>query len=113
MFKAGDEHINRQGRPPGSKNIQTQRMREAMAQLIDNNLDNMTLWLAQIAADDPKAAMDIMIRLSERFIPKLSATAITDGDGGDLFKTLTFNFGAPLPEKTEDVDYTELDINKL
>ena len=111
MFKKGDPRINRQGRPEGSKNIQTTRMREAMAQLIDNNLDNMTLWLSQIAADDPKAAMDIMIRLSERFIPKLSATQHTGADGEELFKSLTFNFGPALEPKTEDVDYEDLDIN--
>jgi hypothetical protein len=68
-------------------------MKESFAFLIEGNLDRMTEWLDQIAEVDPKSAMDIIIRLSERFVPKLSQQQLTDGDGGDLFKNIQFRFG--------------------
>jgi hypothetical protein len=68
-------------------------MKAAFGYLIEGNLDRMTEWLDQIAEQDPKAAMDIIIRLSERFVPKLSQQQLTNGDGGDLFKNIQFRFG--------------------
>lgn len=114
-FTKGDPRINRQGRPEGTKNKAPDKIRTAMAMLLEDNLDNMSLWLAQIAADNPEKAMDIMIRLSERFVPKLSATQITGADGEELFKSLTFNFGPALEAgpKVEDIDYDELDITNM
>ena len=94
-FKKDDPNINREGRVKGSTNHYTKQVKEAMGMLLENNLDNLSLWLAQVAADDPKAALDITIKLSERFVPKLSQQQITDGDGGDLFKNLQFKFGEP------------------
>jgi len=68
-------------------------MKQAFALLIEANLDNMTTWLEQVAAEDPKSAMDMVIKLSERFVPKLSQQQLTDADGGDLFKNIQFKFG--------------------
>jgi hypothetical protein len=93
MFSKGDPNINRSGKKPGTQNEQTRRMKESFAFLIEGNLDRMTEWLDQIAEVDPKSAMDIIIRLSERFVPKLSQQQLTDGDGGDLFKNIQFRFG--------------------
>jgi hypothetical protein len=93
MFSKGDPNINRAGKKPGTQNEQTRRMKESFAFLIEGNLDRMTEWLDQIAEVDPKSAMDIIIRLSERFVPKLSQQQLTDGDGGDLFKNIQFRFG--------------------
>ncbi len=84
---------NPEGRKKGSANKYTKQVKEAMGMLLENNLDNLSLWLAQIAADDPAKAMDIVIRLSERFVPKLSQQQITGGDGEDLFKNISFKFG--------------------
>lgn len=81
------------GRKHGSKNKVTQNIRKAYQDLVENNLDNMSQWIAQIAYDDPKQAMDIMIRLSEYVIPRLARTELTARDGEDLFKDLKFNFG--------------------
>lgn len=92
-FEKNDPRINRAGKKPGTTNHDTTRMKQAFAMLIENNLDQMTLWLDQIAAQDPARAMDIVIKLSERFIPKLSQQQLTDGEGGDLFKNITFKFG--------------------
>lgn len=92
---------NPNGRPRGASSEQTKRMKEAFAFLIEGNLDRLTEWLDQIAEQDPAKAMDIVIRLSERFVPKLSQQALTDADGENLFKNVQFKFGEA-PKQTEE-----------
>ena len=71
--------------------------------LLENNLDNLSEWLAQVAADDPKAALDIMMRMSERFVPKLRHTDITT-DGEKILNSLKFNFGPPIDSEKREQD---------
>ncbi len=101
-FVKGDPRINREGKKPGTTNHDTTRMKRAFAMLIENNLDEMTTWLEQIAATDPAKAMDIVIKLSERFVPKLAQTQLTDGEGGDLFKNIHFRFGDEQPQQLDE-----------
>lgn len=103
-FKPGDPNINRKGRTPGIPNNYTKKAKEAFAMLLDDNLDNLSIWLSQVASEDPKEALKIVMALSERFIPKLSSQALTDADGENLLKGLTFKFGQPIDD---DSDGTE------
>ena len=80
--------------------------------LLSNNLEEMAVWLQNVADNDPKAAMELMIKLSERFVPKLSQQAITDGEGGDLFKNVSFNFGPPIDSNKRDQGET-FDLDNL
>ena len=115
MYKPGQSG-NPAGKPKGAKNRTTKQVKEAFGLLLEGNLDNMTAWLTQIAADDPAKAFDLMIRLSERFVPKLQQTAITAEDGGDLFRSGSFNFGAPMEDVVErdqeNPDLKEWDENE-
>jgi DNA-binding MurR/RpiR family transcriptional regulator len=83
------------GRPAGSPNKSTQEIRDAYKKLLEDNLDNMSLWLAQIAADDPNKAVDMMLKLSEYILPKLARQEIVGNDGQDLFKDIKFTFTTP------------------
>ena len=66
QFKGGgDENINRAGKKPGTLNKNTKAIREAYQKLTEDNLDNMSIWISQVAGDDPAKALDIMIKLSE------------------------------------------------
>ena len=113
-FKGGDENINRNGRPKGSKNKATKHIREAYQKLTEDNLDNMSLWLAQIAADDPAKAMDTMIRLSEYILPKLARTELTGNDGDDLFKNIKFEFGPDVNDEVmRDHNIDDFDIENV
>ena len=92
LYKGGPA-LNPHGRPKGAKNKTTENIRKAYQQLTEDNLENMTIWLSQIAAEDPKQAMEMMIKLSEYVIPKLARQEITGNDGADLFSNVKFEFG--------------------
>ncbi len=83
------------GRPKGVPNKTTQEIRDAYKKLLEDNLDNMSTWLAQIAADDPNKAVDMMLKLSEYILPKLARQEIVGNDGQDLFKDIKFTFTTP------------------
>ena len=102
-FEPGESGIP-EGRKPGSQNKYTKQIKEAFGLLLEGNLDNLSRWLEAVAAEDPKAALDIMMRMSERFVPKLRSTEITGADGEDIFKGLQFRFGPPIdsPEREEE-----------
>lgn len=60
------------GKPKGAVNKTTNKIREAFTKLVEDNLDNMTIWLADIAADNPKDALDLINKLAEYTTPKLA-----------------------------------------
>jgi len=84
---------NPRGRGKGTPNKSTAEIREAYQKLVDDNLDNMKVWLEKVAEDDPNKALDMMLKLSEYFIPKLARQELTGPDGKDLFKDIKFEFG--------------------
>jgi len=95
---------NPHGRPAGSKNIATQQVRLAYQKLTEDNLENMTLWLQDIARDNPKEAFELMLKMSEYVLPKLARTEVTGPGGGDIFKDVTFTFGTPVNDRIIDLD---------
>jgi len=76
--------LNPKGRTKGTQNEMTKDIKEAFKNLVECNLENMTKWLERVAKDDPKNALDMVIKLSERFVPALSRTEITGKDGDAL-----------------------------
>lgn len=103
MFKPG-ESGNPNGRPKGTANKITEEIRSAFAQVLENKLPDLERWIQHVAQDNPEKAADLLIRLSERFLPKLNHTAITGADGEDL--KVEFKFG-----KKEDIEPTDFDID--
>ena len=91
-FTPGDPNINRNGRPKGAANRITEELKEAFAMLLENNLEQYQIWLAQVAENDPAKALDLAIRISERFVPMLSRQEVTGKDGADLFSNVKFKF---------------------
>ena len=102
-FEKNDDRINRAGRPVGSKNKITEEIREAFQMVLENKLPDLERWLQQTAQDDPAKAIDLLLKLSNRFLPELSRQELTGADGDDLFKSLKFNFNTPpKDEPTKD-----------
>jgi len=104
---------NPHGRPVGSKNIATQQVRLAYQKLTEDNLENMTLWLQQIAAENPREAFELMLKMSEYVLPKLARTEVTGAGGEDLFKNVSFDFGTPVNDRIIDLDAEETDYEDV
>lgn len=100
----GPEDKRSKGRPKGRGNKVTMEIREAYQNLVEMNLDNMSAWIAQIAAENPEKAMDTMIKLSEYVIPKLARQEVTGADGEDLFKNMKFEFGPDVNNTDERIE---------
>ena len=95
---------NPNGRPKGAGNKTTTKIKEAYQMLVENNLDNMTEWLGEVAENDPKEAMMLMLKLSEYIIPKLARQEMVGKDGDDLFKNMKFEFGPDINDETNRVE---------
>jgi hypothetical protein len=90
------------GRPRGSANKVTREFRETVQRLLEDNADNVALWLAQIAEGspatydkagklvfparppDPSAAAQRLAALAEFAAPKLTRAEVTGAAGGAL-----------------------------
>ena len=90
------------GRPKGSKSKMSEEIKEQFSRLLESKLPEVEEWLTRVAQKDPDKAIDAIIKISERFVPKLTQNQLTDGNGEDLFKNITFNFNTPKDEEQKD-----------
>lgn len=72
-FKKGQSG-NPDGRPKGTTNATTERVKQFYLELLNGNLDNIQLWLSQTASEDPARALDFLLKLSPFVIPKKTET---------------------------------------
>ena len=92
------------GKPKGALNKTTTEFRETVTKLLDDNRDNVGIWLKQVAegipADDdgkgapadPGRALDLLAKLAEFAAPKLNRTEHTGEGGGPVDHSLTVRF---------------------
>lgn len=62
----------RVGRPPGAVNRATRDVREAFTLLVQKNAPKLQRWLDRVARTDPGRAADLIVKLSDFVIPKLT-----------------------------------------
>jgi hypothetical protein len=72
MGKFEKGHKLAKGRPPGSVNRSTEQMRLSIARATNTILDTLAIDLEKIKERDPKAAIDIALKLLEFNLPKQS-----------------------------------------
>ena len=72
MFKK-NQSGNPLGRPTGAKSKAPQEIKEAFQSLVEGNLSNLEIWLKEVAKEDPKEAIILVLRLAEYCVPKLKA----------------------------------------
>ena len=94
-------NFNPKGRPKGAPNKTTKEIREAYQSFVEDRIPEFEQWLQNI--EDPAKRFDVVIKLSEYFVPKLNRQELTGSDGQDLFKNITVNFNLP-----DDPDRNEL-----
>lgn len=83
-----DNHINRNGRPRGSKNKSTEAVRSAFQLLVENNIKQL-----QNDLDDmqPKERFDSIINLARFVLPTLKAVDVTTNPENS-FKPIEIHF---------------------
>lgn len=64
---------NPAGRPPGPNKV-SREFRDTVRRLLEDNADNVSVWLEQVAANDPNKALDTLAKLAEYATPKLART---------------------------------------
>ena len=85
------------GRLAGVPNKVTQEFRDTVRQLLEDNKDNVSVWLTQVASGtedskpDPKGALDMITKLAEFAAPKLARTELA-GDKENPIIVQTVNF---------------------
>ena len=72
------------GRPKGALNKSTKAFRETINQLLEDNADNVSTWLTDVAASDPAKALDLMSKLAEYAAPKLSRVESSIEHSGEV-----------------------------
>lgn len=95
MFQKGQSG-NPNGRAKGSTNKITNEVKEAFGNLLQNKLPEFEQWLDRVAENDPAKALELAIKISERFVPTLARQEITGLDGKDL--NVEFKFGQKFEE---------------
>lgn len=59
------------GRPVGSPNRATAEVRAVFSTLVTANQMHLQTWLDRVAAENPKGALDLYLRLAEYVLPKV------------------------------------------
>ena len=98
------------GRPKGTANRATQEFRETVRQLLDDNAENIGLWLAQVAKGiepvldaegkvavpgrpgSPAEAVRLVNQLADFATPRLSRSEVT-GDAGAPLSVVIHKLG--------------------
>ena len=68
------------GRTKDTPNKITQEVRESYHILLSNNLDKMQSWIDEVGEENPAKALDIMIKMSEFVIPKMSRVEVKEDE---------------------------------
>jgi hypothetical protein len=89
------------GRPKGIPNKVTIEFRETVKKLLEDNAENVSIWLARVAEGDdggrpdPGRALDLLAKLAEYAAPKLSRTEVTGANGGPVQNDVIVKFVKP------------------
>ncbi len=71
------------GRPAGSPNRATAEVRAVFSTMITANQIHLQTWLDRVAADNPKGALDLYLRLAEYVLPKVQRIDLSTSSTGE------------------------------
>tara|TARA_R110000822_G_scaffold119712_3_gene252838 strand:- start:719 stop:1015 length:297 start_codon:yes stop_codon:yes gene_type:complete len=72
------------GRPPGLPNRTTAIVRQLFADILESEQDNFRAALEQLRQDSPKDYVQVMTKLSQKFLPDMTTTILQNADGSNI-----------------------------
>jgi hypothetical protein len=72
------------GRPPGLPNRTTAIVRQLFADILESEQENFKAALEQIRVDSPKDYVQVMTKLSQKFLPDMTTTILQNADGSNI-----------------------------
>jgi hypothetical protein len=75
---------NPQGKLPGTANKTTVMVRNLFAQILEDEQENFKEALETLRTTNPKEYVQVMTKLSQRFLPEMTATALSNADGSNI-----------------------------
>jgi len=69
------------GRPKGSVNETTKRVKEVFANLLEGREEELQEALNKLRDKDPRGYLEMYVKISQRFVPEVSRAEITGQDG--------------------------------
>jgi hypothetical protein len=98
-FEVGNTH-GANGRPPGIPNKTTQMVRKLFADILEAEQENFKEALETLRTTNPKEYVQVVTKLSQRFLPEMTATALSNADGSNIEPVQIIL--PPPPKKDED-----------
>ena len=84
LFEKGHPRLPGAGRQKGRPNNATRNAREAIARLVEGNIDRLQGWLDEVAEEEGAlAALRCLLDLLEYHIPKLTRAELTVDKSGE------------------------------
>jgi hypothetical protein len=83
LFQPGQSG-NPAGRPPGNPNRTTTMVRELFANILEAEQENFKAALEQLRVESPKDYVQVLTKLSQKFLPDLTVTALQNADGSNI-----------------------------
>ena len=90
---------NPAGRPPGSTNKTTLMVRQLFADILEAEQENFKEALERLRQESPKDYVQVVTKLSQKFLPDLTITAIQNADGSNIEPIQII---LPPPTKSDD-----------
>ena len=89
------------GRPKGIPNRTTTIIKELFAKILEDEQEHFKEALETLRLTNPKEYVSVMVKLSQRFVPELTSTALSNLDGSNLAPMQVI---IPLPPKPDEED---------
>lgn len=83
LFQPGKSG-NPAGRPPGNPNRTTTMVRELFASILESEQEHFKEALERLRVESPKDYVQAMTKLSQKFLPDLTVTALQNADGSNI-----------------------------
>ena len=83
LFQPGQSG-NPMGRPKGSPNQTTAMVRQLFADILEAEQENFKEALERLRQESPKDYVQVLTKLSQKFLPDLTVTALQNADGTNI-----------------------------